>query len=98
MMNPMKFDIADAIKMYLNGPITSLQLKSLLALHMIDKQKDQSLIDLNQSSSAHTHEMHGINNYNLPVIAAAEYFAIDFWNAGLCLIGWWDYIETACTR
>lgn len=27
--NPIKFSIADAIKMNLNGPITSLQLKSL---------------------------------------------------------------------
>lgn len=27
--NPIKFSIADVIKMYLNGPITSLQLKSL---------------------------------------------------------------------
>lgn len=27
--NPIKFNIVDAIKMYLNGPITSLQLKSL---------------------------------------------------------------------
>lgn len=68
-------------------------------MHMSTTQKDQSLIDLNQNRSDHTHEMLGINYYYcIPVIATAEYFAIDFWNATLCIIGWWDYIETTCTR